>query len=74
MSATARSDPVNILLVDDQPAKLLTYESILGELGENAHQGELGDEALDCLLSTRYRRGAGGRRACRSSTATSWRR
>ena len=29
------SDKVNILLVDDQPAKLLSYEVILGELGEN---------------------------------------
>ena len=26
---------VNILLVDDQPAKLLSYEVILQELGEN---------------------------------------
>jgi CheY-like chemotaxis protein len=28
-------EPVNILLVDDQPAKLLSYQAILGELGEN---------------------------------------
>ena len=28
-------DKVNILLVDDQPAKLLSYEVILEELGEN---------------------------------------
>ena len=27
-------DKVNILMVDDQPAKLLSYESILSELGE----------------------------------------
>jgi response regulator RpfG family c-di-GMP phosphodiesterase len=28
-------EKVNILLVDDQPAKLLAYEVILKELGEN---------------------------------------
>jgi len=33
MIPATRIDRVNILLVDDQPAKLLTYESILGELG-----------------------------------------
>ena len=28
-------DRVNILLVDDQPSKLLSYEAILSDLGEN---------------------------------------
>ena len=41
---------INILLVDDQPGKLLTYESILGELGENLIRARSGDEALECLL------------------------
>jgi signal transduction histidine kinase len=43
-------DAVNILLVDDQPAKLLSYEAILGELGENLIKVGSGREALDQLL------------------------
>jgi signal transduction histidine kinase len=50
MSAVKRDDPVNILLVDDQPAKLLTYETILGELGENLIKVNSATEALECLL------------------------
>ena len=41
---------VNILLVDDQPAKLLAYEVILKELGENLLVAASGREALECLL------------------------
>ena len=41
---------VNILLVDDQPAKLLTYEAILGDLGANLITAGSAREALDCLL------------------------
>lgn len=43
-------DPVNILLVDDQPAKLLSYEVILQELGENLIKARSGREALEHLL------------------------
>jgi PAS domain S-box-containing protein len=43
-------DKVNILLVDDQPAKLLSYEVILRELGENLLVASSGREALECLL------------------------
>jgi signal transduction histidine kinase len=43
-------EPVNILMVDDQPAKLITYESILEELGENLIKAASGREALECLL------------------------
>ena len=43
-------EPVNILLVDDQPAKLLSYEVILGELGENLIKANSAGEALSALL------------------------
>src|SRR5690606_11506000 len=39
-------EKVNILLVDDQPARLLSYEAILAELGENLVQARSGEEAL----------------------------
>jgi PAS domain S-box-containing protein len=45
-------DPVNILLVDDQPGKLLAYEAILGELGETLVKAGSAREALDVLLRT----------------------
>jgi signal transduction histidine kinase len=43
-------EPVNILMVDDQPAKLLSYEAILGELGENLIPATSGKAALEHLL------------------------
>ena len=46
----ASDDKVNILLVDDQPAKLLSYEAILGELGENLIKATSAREALEQLL------------------------
>jgi len=49
----ARS-PVNILLVDDQPAKLLSYETILAELGENLVRANSGNEALAALLRSEF--------------------
>src|ERR1700756_3661138 len=48
----AEQEKVNILMVDDQPAKLLSYEAILGELGENLIKATSGKEALECLLKT----------------------
>lgn len=42
--------PVNILMVDDQPAKLLSYEAILADLGENLIKASSGKEALEQLL------------------------
>jgi PAS domain S-box-containing protein len=44
------NDRVNILLVDDQPAKLMSYEVILHDLGENLLQATSGREALEHLL------------------------
>jgi signal transduction histidine kinase len=44
------SDKVNILMVDDQPSKLLSYEVILKDLGENLVKATSGKEALEYLL------------------------
>jgi len=44
------TDKVNVLLVDDQPDKLLAYEVILGELGENLVKASSAREALQFLL------------------------
>ena len=48
------NDRVNILLVDDQPARLLTYQSILGELGQNLVLARSGREALDKLMHDEF--------------------
>ncbi|HYF14077.1 MAG TPA: ATP-binding protein [Phycisphaerales bacterium] len=42
---------VNILLVDDQPAKLLSLETILAELDENLIRADSAEEALRLLLA-----------------------
>jgi two-component sensor histidine kinase/DNA-binding response OmpR family regulator len=44
------NEKINILLVDDQPAKLLSYEVILRDLGENLIKAASGREALEHLL------------------------
>ncbi|HWF01669.1 MAG TPA: response regulator [Caulobacteraceae bacterium] len=44
------TDPVKVLLVDDQPAKLLSYEAVLGDLGETLIKASSGREALAQLL------------------------
>ncbi len=46
------NEKVNILMVDDQPAKLLSYEVILGDLGENLIKANSASEALSVLLKT----------------------
>jgi signal transduction histidine kinase len=47
-------EKVNILLVDDQPARLLTYQSILGPLEHNLVNASSGLEALDKLLRDEF--------------------
>jgi PAS domain S-box-containing protein len=44
------AEKVNILMVDDQPAKLLSYEVMLGGLGENLIKAASAKEALEVLL------------------------
>jgi PAS domain S-box-containing protein len=44
------NDKVNVLLVDDQPAKLLANEEILRDLGENLIKAASAREALEFLL------------------------
>src|SRR6185436_11534956 len=50
MPPMSSDEKVNILLVDDQPSKLLTYEVILRELGDNLIKASSGKEALQQLL------------------------
>lgn len=44
------SDVVNILLVDDQQAKLLSHEVVLEGIGENLLKASSAREAFECLL------------------------
>jgi len=41
---------LNILLVDDQPAKLLSYETVLEDLGENLIKANSARDALEMLV------------------------
>lgn len=47
-----KHEPINILLVDDTPGKLLSYEVILQDLGENLIKVSSAKEALAELLRT----------------------
>src|ERR1700723_4452788 len=44
------NESFDILMVDDQPAKLLSYRAILQDLGENLISATSGKEALELLL------------------------
>jgi signal transduction histidine kinase len=45
-----QKEKVNILMVDDQPAKVMSYEAILAELDENLLRAHSAREALEILL------------------------
>ncbi len=47
-------EKVNILLVDDQPGRLLSYESILSSLGQNLIHARSGLEALEKLMKDEF--------------------
>ena len=49
-SSAGPREIVNILLVDDQPGKLLAHEAILSELGQRIIKARNGIEALEQLL------------------------
>lgn len=47
-------EEASILLVDDQSARLLTYESILEPVGVRCVRAHSGEEALGCLLQEKF--------------------
>ena len=51
---SAVPDKVNILLVDDQPARLLTYQTVLGDLNQNLVSVSSGLAALDQLMREEF--------------------
>ena len=51
----ALTEPVNILLVDDQPSRLLTYRTILGDLNENLIDANSGTEVVTMLATEMVR-------------------
>jgi signal transduction histidine kinase len=48
------AERVNILMVDDQPARLLSYETILSGLGQNLVRAHSGLEALEKIMQDEY--------------------
>jgi signal transduction histidine kinase/DNA-binding response OmpR family regulator len=44
------TEPVNILVVDDVPEKVLAIEATLAELGQHIVKAHSGEEALRCLM------------------------
>ncbi len=54
MRTSGEASGINILLVDDQPARLLSYELILKDLGHNLVRAGSGLEALEKLMVQDY--------------------
>ena len=52
--AAQAPDPVNILLVDDTPSRLLAYRTILEDLDENLFEARSGTEALKLLMQHEF--------------------
>jgi len=48
------NDKVNILMVDDQPQRLLSYQSVLHELGQNLITARSGEEALHQMMKHEF--------------------
>ncbi|HTE41343.1 MAG TPA: response regulator, partial [Steroidobacteraceae bacterium] len=49
-----RHPQVNILMVDDQPQRLLSYQSVLQELGQNMVCARSGVEALEQMMKQEF--------------------
>lgn len=47
-------ETINILLVDDQPSRLLSYEVMLNDLGANLVKARSGPEALQLLMKQEF--------------------
>jgi signal transduction histidine kinase len=54
MAPAVTHERVNILLVDDQEARLSSYEAILQELDQNLVRAHSGFEALECLMRQEF--------------------
>ena len=54
MASNTLDEKVNILLVDDQDSRLLTYDTILRELDQNLVHAHSGFEALQCLMDQEF--------------------
>ena len=53
-AAPPQKERVNILLVDDKPARLLTYRAILDDLDENFVDAASGTDALKLLMTHEF--------------------